>query len=707
MRRDLPACWCRTSLALLMLLSVTARGAAQTTQVLNIPDSQITDTTIRNGSFASSNLDNTILLTRSSTVPEWERRTIVGVDTATIPANAAILSATLTLTVKAGLGTAGSTRPVTPYRLTTSFAEREATWLRRLAGQLWLTPGGDLAESYPTRQVTNTVRARINFDLTALVQRTVNNEFDTRQVRLALVDVGGGGDAKESYREYFASEVSTPADRPVLTIVYDGTLPPPPIDVPAGADLQQVLNQVVRGQTIRLAAGATYIGNFTLRARSGTDFIVITTGGVQLPSAGTRIDPTYRGTLATIRSSDGMPAISTDAGASYYRIVGVAFEANVGGTGDIIALGSHTQTTLAEVPHHFEIDRVLITGDAAIGQKRGISANAAHVSIVNSDIREIKASAQDSQAIAAWNTPGPITIANNRLEAAGENILFGGTHVALHGVVPSDILVERNLMTKNPLWRGAGWTVKNIFELKSARRVLVRNNTLEYNWSGAQPGYAIVLTPRNSSGRTPWVVIEDVEFSGNVLRHSGGAFNILGHDDTAYSGQLARLLIRDNLLYDISSTNWGGSGAFAQIGGEPRDITIDHNTVMHSGSAISFYLGSYINASGTRVTAAPVVGFVFTNNMLKHNAYGIFGSGQAYGNGTLAYYAPGAIVRRNVLGTDKSVAYRYPPDNFFPSMAAFIASFVNYAGGDYRLVSTSPYIGAGTDGRDVGCTVWW
>jgi hypothetical protein len=87
-----------------------------------------------------------------------------------------------------------------------------------------------------------------------------------------------------------------------------------------------------------------------------------------------------------------------------------------------------------------------------------------------------------------------------------------------------------------------------------------------------------VFTPRNSSGHNPWVVIEDVEFSENVVRHSGGGFNLLGYDDTAISGQLARVLIKNNLVYDISGTNWGGAGLFAQMGGEPRDITFDHNT---------------------------------------------------------------------------------------------------------------------------------
>ena len=668
--------------------SIIQRAEAQTTVVLNVPGSQVIDTMIRNGPYANANQDGAVLLTRSSTVPEWERRTILGFNTSSIPDRTVISSATLTLTLKSGLGTQGATRPVDVRRLAAAFTETQATWNSRQTGVRWQTPGGDLAERSSSGTVTNVAGAKITFDLTALVQRAINGEFE-RQVRIALIDTGGGGDAKESYREYHSSEASSSASRPQLTIRYGTTSPATTIDVPAGGDLQAALNQVQRGGTIRLAAGATYTGNFRLPAKSGTTFILITTN-TSLPPAGTRIDPSYRTRLATIKSPNGASALSTAAGASYYRFVGVSFGANVDGAGEVIALGRHDQTTLAEVPHHLEFDRVLITGDAALGQKRGIAVNAAHVTIANSDIRDIKDADQESQAICGWNTPGPVTIRNNYLEAAGENIMFGGAHLNIPNVIPSDIIVEDNYLTKDPLWRGTSWIVKNLFELKNARRVRVRRNIMEYNWSAAQAGFAIVLTPRNSSGRTPWVVIEDVEFSSNIIRSSSSVFNILGYDNNNPSGKLDRLLIRNNLAYDIHAGNWGGTGTFAQIGGGPRNITIDHNTVLHTGNIVLFY-------------GAPTVGFVFTNNMGKHNGYGIFGNGKGSGTVSLAYYAPGYVVRRNVLASDQAVASRYPPDNFFPTVANFTAGFVDPATRDYRLVSSSPYVGAGTDGKDIGC----
>jgi hypothetical protein len=682
----------------------TLAQSLSTTVVLNVPDTDVADLMLRNGPYANINQDGTVLLTRFSTVPEWERRTVFSFDTSRIPIGSPITSAVLTLTVRSGLGTAGERRPVELYRLATPFVERQATWMSSASGVAWATPGGDLAESYGITMVTNTAGAKVTFDVTALVQRAVNLELDSRHTKFALVDVGGGGDAKISYREYHSSEVSATANRPKLTVVYRSiTEPstPPTIDVPPGGNLQLALSDIPAGGIVRLASGATYVGNFILPAKTGTGVVTITTN-TTLPPAGTRIDPSYRVQLATLRSPNVMPALATAARAANYRIVGVGFEANDGGGGDVIALGSHSTTQLADVPHHIELDRVLIVGDPVVGQKRGVSANATHVTIANSDIRGIKAIGQDSQAIAGWNTPGPVTIRNNFLEAAGENIMFGGAGVALNGVVPADILVENNHLSKDVAWRGTSWTVKNLFELKSARRVAVRGNLMEYNWSGGQPGYAIVFTPRNSGGGNPWSVVEDVEFVNNVVRHSGSGLNILGHDDLAISGQTARIVIRDNLFDDISSSAWGGGGIFALIGGEPRDITIDHNTVLHTGNIMTLYSGSYYNASGVRVTAGPIQGFVFTNNMMKHNAYGIFGNNKAFGNGSLTYYTPGAVVRRNVMASNTSYAYRYPTDNFWPTVSAFTASFMNPSQGDYRLVPGSPYIGAGTDGADVG-----
>ena len=151
------------------------------------------------------------------------------------------------------------------------------------------------------------------------------------------------------------------------------------------------------------------------------------------------------------------------------------------------------------------------------------------------------------------------------------------------------------------------------------------------------------------------------------------------------------------------ATRGPATGSSRRSAASRAGITIDHNTILHTGNVVTFYSGQYPNSAGVTVTGGPIAGFSFTNNLVQHNAYGIFGTGQSYGNGTLAYYTPGAVVQRNVLATNSSMASRYPPDNLFPSLAAFNATFRNARGRDYRLVAGSPYAGAGTDGRNLGC----
>ncbi len=678
---------------------------AQSPVVLNVPDTQVIDTMIRNGSFATKNQDGAVLLTRSSTVPEWERRTILSFNTSSIPASTKITSAELTLTVKSGLGTSGATRPVAVRRLVSTFVERQATWRDRQTGTAWPTAGGDLGETITSTNVTNKAGAKVTFNVTALVQRAINGEF-SRQARMVLIDTGGGGDAKTSYREYHSSEATT-ANRPQLTVRFGTTSGGTTVDVPAGGNLQAAIDSAQPGTTIRLASGATYVGNFRLPAKSSTStaYITITTGGVSLPAADKRIDPSYKTSLATLKSSNGAAVLRAVTGAKNYKVVGVAFAPNVNGDGNIIELGTDSQTVLSTIPNNIVLDRILMWGDPTVGQRRGIAVQATNVSIINSDIRDIKRKGDESQAICGWNTPGPVTIKNNYISAAAENIMFGGAHITIANMVPSDIVIEGNYLTKNKAWRGTAWTVKNLLELKNARRVRIRGNTMEYVWANGQAGHAIVLTPRNSSKQTPWATVEDVEISANIIRHVGGVLNISGYDDTARSGQLKRLLVKDNLAYDVHAGTWGGPGTFAQIGNEPRDITLDHNTILHTGNIITFYSGTIIGPSGTKVKGGPIYGFKYTNNLAKHNTYGIFGSGKSVGNGSLTYYTPGAVVRRNVFATDKSVTSLYPSDNLYTTVAAFYAGFVNADGRDYHLVSSSPYIGRGLDGKDIGADI--
>ena len=207
-------------LVLFVTIAASSPAFAQTTQILSVPDTQIVDTMIRNGAYATINHNNAVLLTRWSAIPDWERRSIFSINTSSVPQGSQVTSAVLSLAVRSGLGGAGATTPVTVYRLASSFVESQATWVNRQTGVAWATPGGDLAEAYGTVNVHNVANARVDFDVTAIVQRAVNGTGGSRQALLALIDVTGGGDGKNSYREYHSSESSSTSLRPRVTVTF-------------------------------------------------------------------------------------------------------------------------------------------------------------------------------------------------------------------------------------------------------------------------------------------------------------------------------------------------------------------------------------------------------------------------------------------------------------------------------------------------------
>jgi hypothetical protein len=469
------------------------------------------------------------------------------------------------------------------------------------------------------------------------------------------------------------------------------------ITVPNGGDLQAAINAAAPGDTILVAAGATFDGTFTLPAKHGSAYITIRSSAPDsaLPPDGTRITPAYAGLLPKIRSNRNGPAFKTAAGASYWRLQFLEMlPAESTSSANLLELGGagSSQATLDRVPHHLVIDHCYIHGVPSWNQRRGIALNSAHTTIANSYVSEIKGVNEDTQAIAGWNGPGPFLIENNYLEAAAENVLFGGDDPAISGLVPSDITLRRNLISKPPAWRTSNYTLKNLLELKNADRVLIEGNIIENNWAAGQQGYSILLTPRNQNGTAPSTVVQNVTIRHNVIRHVAAVFNIAGYDDINTSRQTNAVSISNNLVYDVSSSyatsGNQANGWFAVVGNRPRNVTFDHNTIDNDGNDTICLYGS------------PMYGLVITNNLLRDNAYGIFGGNSQEGVRSLAMYAPDAYVAGNAIGG--ATATLYPLGNLFPSLAQWLADFVDRASGDYRLRSTSAVRGLALDGTDPG-----
>ena len=223
-----------TSLALLAVCAAHAFG--QTVEL-----NQSNATMLRGGSYANTNLSSDLLLaTRASSDPTYQRRIVMKFDTeSTIPAGSHITSAILTLTVAGGNP---ETRTISAYRIASAHEETQATWNKRNASANWSKAGGDLAERADTAVVTDTVGRLVEFDVTALVQASVNGSYGGRYSRVELVD--GGPSSRDSYKEYFSDETADASARPVLTVTYGSsvsTAPPPPPPAPTGTVKMRVL----------------------------------------------------------------------------------------------------------------------------------------------------------------------------------------------------------------------------------------------------------------------------------------------------------------------------------------------------------------------------------------------------------------------------------------------------------------------------------
>lgn len=463
------------------------------------------------------------------------------------------------------------------------------------------------------------------------------------------------------------------------------------LTVASGGSFQAALDDAAPGDEIVLEAGATFEGNFKLPNKTGDKWILVRSSALGKLPAGARVTPSAAANMPKLVTKVALPVLATDSGAHHYRFAGIEMKPAAGvDVNDLVVLGSGSETDASKLAHHIIIERSFLHGDPAKGGKRGVQLNSAHTAVIDSWVSDWKRVGQDTQAMLGWNGPGPFKLVNNYLEGAGENVMFGGADPKVANLIPTDIEICRNHFNKPLSWKegepsyaGTHWSVKNSFELKMGRRVLVSGNVFERCWADAQTGFAIVLKTADQDGGSPWAITEEVTFAYNRVSKSNNGIAISPRD-SATSQKSRAFRVYGNLFTEIGDDQWGGAGRlFQQLGVDA--VSYEHNTGFARSHAMMF--DGDTNAQ-----------LVFRDNLVTKGEYGIFGSGKGQGTAALDAFAPGYVFTGNVVvgATESS----YPAGNFFPKTVTEVG-FVDPAK-DYALKSDSPYAKKASDGTDVG-----
>lgn len=543
-----------------------------------------------------------------------------------------------------------------------------------------------------------------------------------------------------------------PAELPLVylsTTMADTPAPGAIIFLPVGSDLQSALNKANCGDTIELQAGATFAaGPYTFPANSCDDqhWIIVRTSAPDssLPAEGTRLTPCYAG----VSSLPGRPALNCTStqkvvatlsdfgnvdgpvifagGANHYRLLGLEITRAANGHSVVNLVGPEQNESMSQIV----LDRLYIHGTPTDETRRGIDfTGGTSMAVQDSYISEIHCNSgptgtcTDSQAVAGGRGSlpmGPWKIDDNFLEAAGENVLFGGGSGTQ---TPADIEIRFNHFFKPMFWMpgqpgftAPAFVVKNHFELKNAQRVLFDSNLLEDDWGGfTQHGYSVLLTPANPvlDGKSvcPSCEVTDVTIRYVKISHVGGGICIGNAQNSAGGAAFAgeRYSIHDVIVDDIEEQAYSGYGDFAQISTHPQpllqDVEINHVT--------AFPTHAVLNVGAPKPTQIP--GFTFANSIVLAGTYPMNSTGLegqldcAQDNGPLKILNScfsGYAFGYNAFLASPLGPSQYPGGNFFYSISQI--GFVNYNngnGGNYNLLPSSPAIGAASDGTNLGANV--
>lgn len=568
------------------------------------------------------------------------------------------------------------------------------------------------------------VAGRAVFTNLGIAQFTVLDDV----YKLTFSKVGGGLTPCVSYNIYVVTSTAQPVTLPQYEP--DTTMPAMNgnvLRVMAGGDLQAALNAAQPRDVIVLDHTGTWLGNFNFPAKTGQDGQPGGNNVITIIS-----DAVYdfgflpRGKRVSIADALNMPKIFTNlpngialstvngvTGMGGWRLVGLEVGSAPGNTADmtrIMRFGD--EVTLvdngAKQPFNFGVDRCLIHGNPTQSIQHAISMHASYSFVIDSYIYETHHNGADSQAVWIGQQAQGVLCDNVYAEASGENIFVGGSD-GIDGFPCADITIRRCYMFKPKKWNpndpsydGSSWVIKNLFEIKFGRRILVEACVLDGCWTGGQAGFAFLIKANNVQA----IPTTDVTIRNNLVRNVAGFIDLNGQlADTAPAGSMAPWMARVNFYnngcHSMGSALYDPAGQVGEMFmnlEHMADITLEHNTAL----APRHYLA----------LDDPSVPFnirlVAKNNLGSRGSLGVKCGGQVEGTASLAavtYPNGNYLFLGNVLATSNggnSGSAGYPTGNFFAASVAALGLQDSTLTTRMDLAPASPYKGVATDGKDPG-----
>ena len=349
--------------------------------------------------------------------------------------------------------------------------------------------------------------------------------------------------------------------------------------------------------------------------------IIRTNNGLPLLARGIRQTPESCALrhCSRIVSKDAFnsPAVSADRYVHGYYFEDIAI--NAAGTtplNAIVKLGIN-QTTLAEVPGDFVFSHVVSLGTPTLAVRRNFYVNSSNTALVDSWCGEGHDNNSDSQCWLGLNGPGPYLIENNYMEASHEVVMFGGGDPSIQNLVPADVTIRRNHITRPLSWKGV-WTVKNLIESKNVLRMLIEGNVIENNWADGQVGYGLLFKSVNQDGTAPWSTSQDITIRYNLVRNTGAGINLCA----ACQGTVVpatRITAYDNVFIGINNSPYSGEAREIQLLQALTNVSLTHLT----------FIKAYDVATAISFDGQPpkITGLDFRCIAYDNGQYGVHGSG--------------------------------------------------------------------------------